>query len=164
VTSQTASASAISDAATARSLRHIAASASWFSSIGSPVHSVIRPAELIAATTLTGGLDMARDALGRLAEWTQIGGIDWAQGIEVHCRALLADGEAAEALYQEAIGRFSQTRPRSSLARPRLLYGEWLRREGPRLDAREQFRTAHDMFDAAGMEGFAARAHPTGQP
>ena len=70
--------------------------------------------ELIEATTRTGDLDMARDALGRLAEWTQIGGTDWAQAIEVRCRALRADGEAAEALYQEAIGRFSQTRPRSS--------------------------------------------------
>jgi len=105
---------------------------------------------------------MARDAPGGPAEWTQIGGSGWAQAIEVRCRALLADGEAAASLYQEAIGRFSQTRPRSSLTRARLLYGEWVRREGRRLDAREQYRAAHDMFDAADMEGFAGRAHANG--
>ena len=125
-----------------------------------PVHSVIRPlTELIEAATRTGDLDMARDALGRLAEWTRVGGgTDWALAIETRCRALLADGEAAEDLYRETIGRYSHTRLRPSLARARLLYGEWLRREGRRLDAREQLRTAHHLFDAIGMEAFAERA------
>jgi DNA-binding CsgD family transcriptional regulator len=124
-----------------------------------PVHSVIRPlTELIEATTRTGDLDLARDALGRLTEWTRVGGTDWALAIETRCRALLADGKAAEDLYQETIERYSQTRLRPSLARARLLYGEWLRREGRRLDAREQLRTAHHLFDAIGMEAFAERA------
>ncbi len=125
-----------------------------------PVHSVIRPLpELVEAAVRAGDLDLARDALGRLAEWTRVGGTDWALAIEARCRALLADGNAAEDLYQEAIGRFSETRLRPSLARARLLYGEWLRREGRRLDAREQLRTAHDMFEVTGMEAFAERAH-----
>jgi DNA-binding CsgD family transcriptional regulator len=125
-----------------------------------PVHSVIRPlTELIEAATRTGDLDMARDALGRLAEWTRVGGgTDWALAIETRCRALLADGGAAEDLYRETIERFSHTRLRPSLARACLLYGEWLRREGRRLDAREQLRTAHHLFDAIGMEAFAERA------
>jgi len=124
-----------------------------------PVHSVIRPmTELIEAATRTGDLDMARDALGRLEEWTRVGGTDWGLAIETRCRALVADGEAAEDLYREAIEQYSQTRLHPSLARARLLYGEWLRREGRRLDAREQLRTAHDMFDVAGMEAYAERA------
>jgi len=124
-----------------------------------PVHSAIRPmTELIEAATRTGDLDMARDALGRLMEWTRVGGTDWGLAIEARSRALLADGEAAEDLYREAIERYSQTRLRPSLARAHLLYGEWLRREGRRLDARENLRTAHDMFDAARMEGYAERA------
>ena len=124
-----------------------------------PVHSAIRPLpELVEAAARTGNLDVARDALGRLTEWTRVGGTDWGLGIEARCRALVAEGTAAESLYQEAIGRFSRTRLRPSLARARLLYGEWLRREGRRLDAREQLRTAYDVLDAIGMEAFAERA------
>jgi DNA-binding CsgD family transcriptional regulator len=124
-----------------------------------PVHSAIRPLpEVVEAAARTGNLDAARDALGRLAEWTRVGGTDWGLGIEARCRALVADGQAAEPLYQEAIGRFSRTRLRPSLARAHLLYGEWLRREGRRLDAREQLRTAYDLFTTVGMEAFAERA------
>ena len=81
-----------------------------------------------------------------------------ALGIEARCRALLSDGAAAERLYREAIDRLGRTRLRPELARAHLLYGEWLRREGRRVDAREQLRTAHDMFAAIGMEAFAERA------
>ena len=123
-----------------------------------PVHSAIRPLpELIEAAARTGNLDLARDAFGRLAEWTRVGGTEWALGIEARCRALLADRTAAEPLYREAITRFSRTRLRPSLARARLLYGEWLRREGRRVDAREQLRTAHEVFDEIGTEAFAER-------
>ena len=79
-------------------------------------------------------------------------------GIEARCRALLSDGAAAEDLYREAIDRLGRTRLRPELARAHLLYGEWLRREGRRVDAREQLRTAHDMLAAIGMEAFAERA------
>jgi len=124
-----------------------------------PRHSAVRPlTELIEAAARTGNLDMARDALGRLAEWTRVGGTDWGLGIEARCRALVTDGKAAEPLYQEAIERYSRTQLRPSLARARLVYGEWLRREGRRLDAREQLRTAHHLFEVTGMEAFAERA------
>jgi len=121
--------------------------------------SAVRPLpELVEAAVRTGNLDVARDAHRRLADWTRVGGTDWGLGIEARCRALITDGQAAEPLYQEAIERFGRTQLRPSLARARLLYGEWLRREGRRLDAREQLRTAHHLFEVTGMEAFAERA------
>ena len=85
-------------------------------------------------------------------------GTDFALGIEARCRALLSDGTTADGLYREAIDRLGRTRLRPELARAHLLYGEWLRREGRRVDAREQLRTAYDMLVAIGMEAFAERA------
>jgi DNA-binding CsgD family transcriptional regulator len=114
--------------------------------------------ELVEAAMHAGDAELARDALGRLAETTQPAGTDFALGIEARSRALLSDGAAAGDLYREAIERFSRTRLRPELARAHLLYGEWLRREGRRVDAREQLRTAHHLFDAIGMEAFAERA------
>ena len=115
-------------------------------------------AELIEAASWTGQSGLAADALGRLAEATGTGQSDWGQGIYARCRALLSDGADAEGWYREAVGRLSRTRFRPELARAHLLYGEWLRREGRRADARAQLRTAHDMFAAIGMEAFAERA------
>ena len=83
---------------------------------------------------------------------------DWSLGIEARIRALLSEGEAAESLYRESIDRLGRTRLRAELARAHLLYGEWLRRERRRADARAQLRTAHDMLDAMGIEAFAERA------
>jgi DNA-binding CsgD family transcriptional regulator len=83
---------------------------------------------------------------------------EWALGIEARVRALASEGEAADALYRESIERLGRTRVRAQLARGHLLYGEWLRREGRRVDAREQLRTAHDMLDTMGIEAFAERA------
>jgi ATP/maltotriose-dependent transcriptional regulator MalT len=114
--------------------------------------------ELVEAAARIGDTGFARDALGRLAETTQPVGTDVALGIEARCRALLSDGAAADDAYREAIDRLSRTRLRPELARAHLLYGEWLRRQGRRLDAREQLRTAHEMLDAIGMEAFAERA------
>jgi DNA-binding CsgD family transcriptional regulator len=114
--------------------------------------------ELVEAAARGGDAELARDALERLAETTQPRSTEWALGIEARCRALLSDGAAADDLYREAIDRLSRTQLRPELARSHLLYGEWLRRRGRRIDARGQLRTAHDMFAAIGMEAFAERA------
>jgi DNA-binding CsgD family transcriptional regulator len=115
-------------------------------------------AELIEAATRTGQTGLAEDALGRLAEATGTGQTDWGRGIYARCRALLSDGQDAERWYREAVGRLSRTAFRPELARAHLLYGEWLRRERRRAEARAQLRTAHEMFDAIGMQAFADRA------
>jgi DNA-binding CsgD family transcriptional regulator len=114
--------------------------------------------ELIEAATRTGDTVIAGDALTRLAEFTQAGRTDFGLGIEARSRALLSEGEVAGNLYQQAIDRLGRTKLRPELARAHLLYGEWLRRENRRSDAREQLRTAHDMAAAIGMEAFAERA------
>jgi DNA-binding CsgD family transcriptional regulator len=114
--------------------------------------------ELVEAAARAGDAGLARDALERLRAQTLPCGTDVALGIEARCRALLSDGTAAEHLYREAVDRLSRTHLRTELARAHLLYGEWLRREGRRLRAREQLRTAHDMLAAIGMEAFAERA------
>ena len=114
--------------------------------------------ELIEAASRTGQTQLAADALGRLAEATSVAQTDWGQGIYARSRALLSDGEDAEGWYRLAVDRLSRTDLRPELARAHLLYGEWLRREGRRADARAQLHTAHGMFDAIGMEAFAERA------
>jgi len=114
--------------------------------------------ELIEAAARTGNPGVAGDALGRLADWTRAGGTDWGLGVEAQCRALLTGGEAAEALYREALGRLERTRMRPMLARTHLVYGEWLRRQRRPADAREQLRGAYQMLVAIGMDGFAERA------
>jgi len=114
--------------------------------------------ELIEAAVRTGHAEVAADALERLAERTQAGGTDFGLGLEARCRALVSQGQAAEGWYREAIERLDRARIRTELARAHLLYGEWLRRENRRVDARAQLRTAHQMLDAMGMAAFAERA------
>jgi ATP/maltotriose-dependent transcriptional regulator MalT len=114
--------------------------------------------ELIEAATRTGSTDLASGALDRLLDSANTSATDWGLGIATRSRALLSEGEVADGLYREAIDRLSLTRLRPELARAHLLYGEWLRRVGRRVDAREQLRTAHEMLAATGMEAFAERA------
>jgi DNA-binding CsgD family transcriptional regulator len=114
--------------------------------------------ELVEAAARCGLPDRAADALERLSATTCISATDWALGIEARSRALLTDDETAEELYREAIDRLGRTRVRVELARTHLLYGEWLRRERRRIDAREQLRTAHQLFASMGIGGFAQRA------
>jgi len=114
--------------------------------------------ELIEAAARTGQPERAAEALGRLAESTRAAGTDWALGLEARSRALLSGGEIAERLYREAIQRLGRTRVRAELARAHLLYGEWLRRQHRRVDARKQLRLGYEMLTAMGIEGFAERA------
>ena len=114
--------------------------------------------ELIEAGVRSGVTDAASAALDRLSARTQASGTDWALGIEAGSRALLRDGRDAEPLYREAVERLARSRGVVHLARAQLLYGEWLRRENRRVDAREQLRAAYDRFDQIGAEGFAERA------
>jgi DNA-binding CsgD family transcriptional regulator len=113
--------------------------------------------ELIEAAVRSGVPEQAAGTLERLSDSTGASGSDWALGIQAGVRALLSDGEGAERLYREAIDRLARTRVRWSLARAHLVYGEWLRRERRRTDAREHLRAAHEMFVAMGAEGFAER-------
>jgi DNA-binding CsgD family transcriptional regulator len=114
--------------------------------------------ELIEAAVRSGNTQLAADALIRLAGITQAGQAEFGLGIEARSRALLSEGETAERLYREAIDRLGRTALRPELARAHLLYGEWLRQEDRRAEAREQLRIAHDMLTAIGAEAFAERA------
>jgi DNA-binding CsgD family transcriptional regulator len=113
--------------------------------------------ELVEAGTRSGNREVAQDALLRLEERMRAAGTDWALGIHAMSRALLS-AEDAEALFREAIERLGRTRIAVHLARAQLLYGEWLRRENRRVDAREQLRAAHEMFSRMGAAAFAERA------
>jgi DNA-binding CsgD family transcriptional regulator len=113
--------------------------------------------ELIEAASRTGKADRATAPLEWLTSNTLASGSDWGLGVEARSRALLSHGDPAENLYREAIERLSRTRLRVDLARAHLLYGEWLRRERRRTDAREQLRTAFELFTAMGVEAFAGR-------
>ncbi len=114
--------------------------------------------ELVEAGVRTGERELASEALEELAGMSRIVGTDWALGIEARSRAMLSDGAAAEDLYRGAIHHLERSEARIELARAHLLYGEWLRRDGRRADARAQLRTAYDEFTARGWEAFAARA------
>jgi len=122
------------------------------------MYSVWSLPELVEAAARCGRTELAADALERLCERTHVAGTELALGIEARSRALLSGGEPAERLYREAIQRLGGTRMRPALVRAHLLYGEWLRRENRRGDAREQLRTAYEGLTAMGMEAFAERA------
>ena len=113
---------------------------------------------LAEAAYRTGDVKLVRTALDWLSERTAVTPTDWSLGIEARVRAFLAEGDAAESLYRESIVRLGRTRVRAELARSHLLYGEWLRRERRRSDARAQLCTAYGMLDAMGIEAFAERA------
>jgi DNA-binding CsgD family transcriptional regulator len=114
--------------------------------------------EEVEAAARSGAPERAADAFRRLSERTGPSGTGWGLGIQARSRALISSGADAEDHYREAIDRLRATRIRGELARAHLLYGEWLRRERRRSEAREQLRTAHEMFTATGMEAFADRA------
>lgn len=114
--------------------------------------------DLVEAAVRSGARDAAVSAVGRLAERARPCGRDWGLGILARSRALLEDGSKAETLYEESIDRLRRSRAAPQLARAHLLYGEWLRRERRRREAREQLTTARDMFVFMGAQAFAERA------
>jgi DNA-binding CsgD family transcriptional regulator len=114
--------------------------------------------ELVEAAVRSAVPERAAGALQRLSGIARACGTDWAVGAEARSRALVSDGEDAENLYREAIDRFGRTRLRVDLGRADLVYGEWLRRQRRRRDAREQLGRAYEIFDSIGAAAFAERA------
>jgi ATP/maltotriose-dependent transcriptional regulator MalT len=114
--------------------------------------------ELAEAAARSGDVAAVNAALDWLSERTRVTRTAWVLGIEARVRALASEGDAADEFHRESVEQLSRTRVRAQLARSHLLYGEWLRRQGRRMDAREQLRTAHQMLDAMGMAAFAERA------
>jgi len=114
--------------------------------------------ELVEAGARGDRLDVAAAALRDLDERTPAAATDWALGIQARSRALLTDDQEAEPLYQEALERLASSDSTVHLARGQLIYGEWLRRQGRRVDAREQLRATHETFSHIGASGFAERA------
>ena len=121
-----------------------------FATLGLPEH--------VEAAVRCGQPERAAAALELLTAGAQATRTDWGLGLEARCRALLSEGEEADRLYSDAVEHLARTRMRAELARAHLLYGEWLRREKRRTDAREQLRAAHGMFTTMGIEAFADRA------
>jgi DNA-binding CsgD family transcriptional regulator len=114
--------------------------------------------ELVEAAVREGEAELAVEAAERLFAATLPTGSDWGVGVAARARALVGEGDAAELAYAEAIERLGRTPLRPELARAHLLHGEWLRREGRRVQAREQLHAAHELFTTIGMEAYAERA------
>jgi DNA-binding NarL/FixJ family response regulator len=116
-----------------------------------------RSPELVEAAVRADRPELAVPVLDRLAVRARASGTEWALGLEARSRALVSGGRSAEALYEDAIERLARGNMAPHLARARLIYGEWLRREHRRADARAQLRAAHELFDDMGAEAFAER-------
>jgi DNA-binding CsgD family transcriptional regulator len=140
-------------------LHNAALDAAWEAFQPDPVgYGTYLVPELAEAAARTGERAMLEQAADWLAQRTRAISSGWASGIDARVRALLSDGDAADGLYRESISHLSGTRVRLELARSHLLYGEWLRRERRRLDARAQLHTALEAFTTMGADGFAHRA------
>ncbi|MFI8075581.1 AAA family ATPase [Streptomyces sp. NPDC086033] len=114
--------------------------------------------ELVEAAVRSGHREAAEAALARLTRATEAAATDWALGVQARSQALLGQDGSAEELYREAVERLGRTRVKTDLARAHLLYGEWLRRQNRRFDAREQLRVAHTLFSRFGAGAFAERS------
>jgi DNA-binding CsgD family transcriptional regulator len=114
--------------------------------------------ELVEGAARTGQPDVAASALGRLRQLTAPAATDWGLGIEARCRALISEGDVADEAFREAVERLGRAGVVAHLGRAHLLYGEWLRRQNRRIDAREQLRNARDVFLSMGAEAFTTRA------
>src|SRR5262249_42510188 len=114
--------------------------------------------EVAEAASRMGDTALLKAVGERISPCTSTMPTDWVLGIGARVRALASEGDAAEAAYRDSLEHLGRTRVRGELARSRLLYGEWLRREGGRVDAREELRVAREQLLAMGAEGFAERA------
>ena len=121
-------------------------------------YQILAVAEMAEAASRTGDQALGTVAAARLAERVRVTPTDWAVGVASRAEAFLSGGAAADDLYRCSIERLGRAGLRVEVARSHLLYGEWLRRDGRRVDAREQLRTAHDMLNAMGLEAFSERA------
>jgi hypothetical protein len=108
--------------------------------------------ELVEAAARSDASEAASEGLRQLGERTRASGTEWALGIRARSEALLSESRSADGLYREAIERLARSRIAVHLARAHLVYGEWLRSERRRLEARQQLRTAHEMFRDIGAE------------
>jgi DNA-binding CsgD family transcriptional regulator len=140
--------------------RHEAArDAAWEAFRPDPIgYGTVLVSELAEAASRTGERTLLEHSLEWLSQRTRAISSEWASGIDARVRALASDGDAAENLYLESIAHLSGTRQRLEVARSQLLYGEWLRRERRRLDARRELRTALEAFTSMGANAFAGRA------
>jgi DNA-binding CsgD family transcriptional regulator len=120
--------------------------------------ATVAAGELAEAASRTGDADLVAEVLSWLGERARATPTDWARGIEARVGALLREGDEADALYRESVERLERARLLAEAARSRLLHGEWLRREGRRVDAREQLTAAHEQLSTMGLEAFAERA------
>jgi RNA polymerase sigma factor (sigma-70 family) len=114
--------------------------------------------ELVEAAARSNAPELAADASSRITEMSIASGTAWARGVAARSQALIANDDASEALFREAIQQLGRSRMAVDLARAHLLFGEWLRRHRRRVEAREHLRTAHERFSDFGMEAFADRA------
>jgi DNA-binding CsgD family transcriptional regulator len=114
--------------------------------------------ELVEAAVRSGHREAAEAALAELTRATEAAATDWALGVQARSQALLGQEDSAEELYREAVERLGRTRVKTDLARAHLLYGEWLRRQNRRVDARKQLRMAHTLFSQFGAGAFAERS------
>jgi DNA-binding CsgD family transcriptional regulator/tetratricopeptide (TPR) repeat protein len=121
-------------------------------------HSNLALPELVEAASRAGRPQRAVEARDELDARARASGTEWALGLAARSRALTSTGPVAEEHYREAVERLGNCRMVAYLARTHLVYGEWLRREGRRQDAREQLRAAHELLSGMGAEAFAARA------
>ncbi|WP_252445120.1 ATP-binding protein [Pseudonocardia humida] len=121
-------------------------------------HSNLAHPELVESAVRAGQPERAVEAMEQLCSRARASGTPWALGMAARSQALMSTGSAAEDRYREAIGQLRHSRMGGYLARTHLVYGEWLRREGRRRDARDQLRTAHQLLTDMGAEAFAARA------
>ncbi len=123
-----------------------------------PFIGIVGFPDLIEAASRCGERDVAAEATAEFAARALPNGTPIALGLLAMSRALLADDAVAEKLYHDAIEQLSHCRGNLRKARAHLLYGEWLRRQKRRLDARTQLHAAHEMFLRMGADAFAERA------